>query len=300
MTLRNIKSNLTTPSNIPDHDWDAADIPQRVTLITQALPNRKMDQTKLKKLLEVASPEDQIKLKVLHNAVVKCIRDYQADSTSAKLKDWKSAEGALDAFIDALWTEHFGDSGATLPNVLAIVEYLSARGWKVKKSAVYQHHKDKKIMPQKDGAFRIADVEKYATAFLKRLDGVKTDLLDTIQKEKSRAEADKLTAQAKHWKIKTEILQGRYVEKDAFELELARRAAVFRSDIENFIRAQAMGIISLVGGDDTKAPDLIDFMLDQAEGWLDRYSGEKEFTVPVLPAAVMTDDETGEDEEDGE
>lgn len=283
--------------HIPDHDWDVADINQRVKMIIRALPNKKMDQNKLKKLLEVATPEDQIKLKVLHNAIINCIREYKGDSTSSKLKDWKSAEGALDAFIDTLWEEHFDESGNTLPNLLAVTEYLSARGWKIKKSAAYQHHKDGKIRPQKNGAYRIADVEKYATTFLKRLDGVKADLLDTIQQEKSQAEVDKLKAQAEHWQIKTAIARGLYVKKDAFERELARRAAVFRADIENFIRAQAVGIINLVSGDASKAPDLIEHMLDQAEGWLDRYSGEQEFTVPV-PVATMMDDDGDDDNDD--
>jgi len=159
--------------NIPDHDWDVADVYQRVRMIIRALPNKKMDHNKLKKLLEVATPEDQIKLKVLHNAVINCIREYKGDSTSSKLKDWKSAEGALDAFIDTLWSEHFDESGDTLPNLLAVVEYLAARGWKIKKTAAYQHRKEGKIRPQKNGSFRIGDVEKYATVFLKRLDGIK-------------------------------------------------------------------------------------------------------------------------------
>jgi len=61
-----------------------------------------------------------------------------------------------------------------------------------------------------------------------------------------------------------------------------------------------VGIISLVSGDGTKAPDLIEHMLDQAEGWLDRYSGDKEFTVPPpLPVtqADEKEDDEGEDEE---
>ena len=280
-------------------EWDRAGVDLRVRMICRALPDRKMDQAKLKKLLETADAQDQVKLKVLHNAVVKCIRDYQSDSTSARLKDWKSAEGALDAFIDTLWAEHF-DEGRTLPNLLAVVDYLTDKGRKIKKSAAYKHQKDGRIRPQKNGAYSIADVEKYAST-LKRLDGAKADLLDTIQQEKARAEVDKLKAQAEHWQIRTAIARGLYVEKDAFERELARRAAVFRADIENFIRAQAAGIINHVAGDATKAPDLIDYMLDQAEGWLDRYAGEKEFTVPPPTTAAVMDSQADEDtDDDGE
>jgi len=283
---------------IPGHEWDTADISQRAAMIVRALPNKNMDQNKLKKLLEIAAPEDQIKLKVLHNAVINCIREYKADSTSSKLKDWKSAEGALDAFIDTLWAEHFEESGDTLPNLLAVVKYLKSRGWKIGKSKAYQDHKDGKIKTQKNGAFRIADIEKYAITFdLKRIDGVKADSLDAIQQEKARAEADKLKAQAEHWQIKTAIARGLYVEKDTFERELARRAAVFRSDGENFCRSQAPGIISLVSGDAAKTPELIDYMLDHLEGWLDRYASEQKFTVPPPTATVMNDD-IGEDEEE--
>lgn len=283
-------------SNIPD-DWDLADITQRVRMIIRALPNKKMDQNKLKKLLEVATPEDQIKLKVLHNAVINCIREYKGDSTSSKLKDWKSAEGALDAFIDTLWSEHFDESGDTLPNLLAVVEYLAARGWKIKKTAAYQHRKEGKIRPQKNGSFRIGDVEKYATVFLKRLDGIKENLLDTIQHERIQAEVSKLKAQARHWDMKASILEGSYVEKGSFELALVKRLLIFKNDIETFIYSQANGIINLVSGDSSKAPDLIEYMLDQAANWLDRYADDREFQVP-LPTVQTAMDDDGDDDDD--
>ncbi|MDD5414630.1 MAG: hypothetical protein PHH96_07390 [Smithellaceae bacterium] len=256
-----------------------------------------MDQNKLKKLLEIASPEDQIKLKVLHNAVINCIREYKDYSTSSKLKDWKSAEGALDAFIDTLWAEHF-DEDATLPNLLAVVDYLTAHGWKIKKSAAYQHHKDGKLRPQKNGAYRISDVEKYASTFLKRLDGITRDDLGTIQQEKAKAELDKLRAQTKHWVLRNEIASGRYVEKDAFEWELAKRAIVFRNDLENFCRIEAAGIIALAEGNADKLPDIIEYMLDRTNVFLSRYAEDKEFTAPAMPLAGTIDEAAGEEEED--
>jgi hypothetical protein len=270
-------------------EWEGGGVDQRVRMLCRALPDRKMDQTKLKKLLETANAQDQIKLNILHNAVVKCIRDYQADSVSAKLKDWKSAEGALDAFIDTLWAEHL-DEGPTLPNLLAVVDYLNGKGWKVKKSSAYQHHKDGKIRPQNNGAYRITDVEKYAATFLKRLDGGKEGTSDAYQNAKQAAETRKMEAQARHWDMKAGILEGLYVEKDLFERELARRASVFRNDIDNFIRSQAAGIINMVAGDAAKIPDLIGFMLDQAENWIDRYAEDKEFRIPLPPAMEKNDD----------
>jgi hypothetical protein len=260
-----------------------------------------MDQKKLKRLLEVAASDDQVKLKVLHNAVINCIRDYKDESTSAKLKDWRSAEAALDTFIDDLWEEHFNEGGETLPNLLAVVTYLDTHGWKIKKSAAYKHQKEGKIRPQKNGAFRIVDIEKYAAAFLKRTDSGKkqSDILESMQEERMRAEVDKIKAQARHWDLREKIAAGKYVDKDTFERELTRRAAVFKNDIESFIRSQAGEIITQTAGDPERAPDLIEYLLDRTADWLDRYSGDKEFTVP-LPTMTSADEENDQNEEDEE
>ena len=126
----------------------------------------------------------------------------------------------------------------TLPNLLAVVAYLTGRGWKIRKSAAYKHRHEGRLRPQSSGAYRIADVEKYAQTFLRRLDGGAKDPLEEFQKEKQAAETEKIKAQARHWSMKASILEGRYVEKGLFERELARRAAVFKNDLENFCRSQ--------------------------------------------------------------
>ena len=38
-------------------------------------------------------------------------------------------------------------------------------------------------------------------------------------------------------------------------------------------------MVSLVAGDETKIPDLIDYMMDQSEVWLGRYAKTLEFKV---------------------
>ena len=124
----------------PD-DWDRATNAQRAWMICRAISEGKMDQEKIKRLLDVADQQDQIKLKVLHNAVIKCLKDYQADSTSTHLNDWQKAEGGLEAFVVELWGKHFAEEKSLL-NILAVVDHLAAQGWKVKKSAVYNHKKE--------------------------------------------------------------------------------------------------------------------------------------------------------------
>lgn len=195
------------------------------------------------------------------------------------------------------------DDGATeftFPNILAVVEYLRAGGWKVAKSMAYQHRNEGRLRPREDGLFHTRDVVKYARSFLRKMDTGKTlsAEIDAIQQERARAETDKAIAQAEHWQIRTAISRGRYVEKELFERELARRASVFKNDIDGFVRAHVSGIIDLVAGDVAKTPDLIEFMLGHAEDWLDRYAEEREFKVPLPPAEK--EDEGEEMEEDDE
>jgi len=172
-----------------------------------------------------------------------------------------------------------------LKNLLEVVDFLKAAGWKVSKSAVYRHRQQGRIGSQGDGGFLVADVERYARDWLKHLDGSggRSRVAPVEESDKKAAETRKVSAQAEHWEIKTKILRGEYVERAAFERGLAKRAAVFKNDIENFIRNYAGEMISIANGDATRAPDVIEFWLDKSEKWLARYSQDKEFE---LPAAV--------------
>jgi hypothetical protein len=280
-------------------DWDRASNAQRAWMICRVISEGKMDQEKIKRLLDVADQQDQIKLKVLHNAVVKCIKDYQTESTSARLNDWQKAEGALEAFVTELWGKHFQDE-KSLPNILAVVDHLDAQGWKVKKSAVYNHRKEGKIRPQPDGSFRIADVERYAETYLRRKDGSESGKLDKLQQEKLVAEIEKTRAQADHWINRARASSGAFVPKEQHERDLARRAALFRSDLETFARSEAPEIVSLVFGDAGKIPELVTWLLSRFDGFLANYAEERAFIVPLLPqdkAAAADPDDNEEEEE---
>ena len=273
--------------------WGKADIGRRARMLRTVLPKKKMDETKLKNLLEVADEQDQVKLKVLYNAVIKGVNEYNKNASQIKLKNWKSAEKELDAYIDKLWARYI-DNEKTFPNLLAVIKHLKDNNWKISKSRAYQHHDEGKIKPQSNGTYRQSDVEKYAALHLKTADGktVSRKLKD-YQDEKARAELDTVKEKLDHMRRKNQLAAGMYVPREAFEQELAKRAAVIKSDVENFIRAGAEKIIALVGGDSAKAPALIEYQMDAAADWMDRYASDKEFKVP-LP--VMTPDKN-EDED---
>lgn len=255
-----------------------------------------MDQDKVKELLSLADQQDQITLKVLHNAVVKCIKDYQTESTATRLKDWQKAEAALEHLCATLFGKYLG-STPSLPTTLAVADFLKEQGWKIRKTTVYQHKKEGKLRCGADGTYAIDEVNRYAMTYLKRIDGSAPDNLEKLQQEKLNAEIDKTKAQAQHWKMKAEVFTGAYVPKDLFESELAKRAAVFRNDLETFARAEAPEIVNRTGGSADTVSDLIEWLLGRFELFLARYSEERTFKVPLPPDR---DNDIGEydDEED--
>jgi hypothetical protein len=167
-----------------------------------------------------------------------------------------------------------------LKNIPAVIAHLDAAGWKISKSAAYKHKKEGRLRPGADGWFSVKAVEKYARQWLEKKDGSAGQVsVEELAEQKAAAELEKIRAQARHWDTKTKIELGQYVPREEWDRELAARARVFKSDIENFIRSEASELIRMVDGDPDKAPDLIDYYLRQAEAWLDRYSQEKTWRV---------------------
>jgi hypothetical protein len=218
------------------------------------------------------------------------------DTLSKELKEQTGgAAGEKDAEKPAPTTQ-------TLKNLLSVVRYLKEQGYKIGKSAVYKHQQEGKIRPNKDGVYALDETERYAATYLKKSDGTTpaSAELDKKQREKVDEETRKIKAQAEHWEIRTSILKGSFVPRELFEHELAARATIFRSDIENFIRGQAQAAINLVSGDQNKAPDLIDFMLGQLEVWLARYTEKEEFKVNAQAYERLFEKATADELEDGD
>ena len=103
--------------------------------------------------------------------------------------------------------------------------------------------------------------------------------VNAITDEIDRKEADrrKAIAQAIHWEVKTKILEDQYVDREWAEMQLAARAMVLKSDMENFFRSRAPEIIAKCDGRQEFAPDVIEYLLTNLESWLGRYSEPVEF-----------------------
>ncbi|OPY78218.1 MAG: hypothetical protein A4E65_02372 [Syntrophorhabdus sp. PtaU1.Bin153] len=173
----------------------------------------------------------------------------------------------------------------TLPSLPRVIEYLQAQGYKVKKSAVYNHRAKGLIPLSPDGTFLVSAVDTYAAANLKRLDGAPSKSpgqlseADKIALEAAGHRRRKEKGQADIIEIKAAALRGSLVPRGLLEKELIARLAIFRSDGENFFRGQAPAIVDIVSGDPAKIPQLIAFCLDAYEQHLSRYLQAEEFKV---------------------
>lgn len=193
----------------------------------------------------------------------------------------------------------------TFKSLLAVVQYLEKKGYKIKKSSVYNHQAAGKIRPNKEGHYSLADVEKYAQTHLRLADGSPSgkQVLDAYHKEQADAALRERNARARHWELKAGAMEGKLVPREMLESELAARAAIFRADGENFFRGQAPAIVNVVSGDETKVPDLVAFCLDALEEWLARYLQKEEFKVDASAYERIfeqADRDEGEEDDTGE
>lgn len=168
----------------------------------------------------------------------------------------------------------------TFKNLQKVRQYLLDHGYKISKSQLYDHGKAGKIKPRQDGEFYQDDIDEYAAAFLKTKAGGRP--ISDVQNRRNEAEARKMEAQARLWRLKADILAGQYIKRDSFELDLTSRSLLFKHDLQNLARAQAPTICRLVNGDRQLIPELMDFLLEQFAIFLNRYAEDREFVVPSL------------------
>lgn len=232
----------------------------------------------------MAALEDAIKLvrseeaRVLLEARVRLQAAVAEKPTAENLRALRETTTSLDALQDA----GSNKAASKLPNIPAVVDYLTSRGYAVAQSSVYEHQKSGKLRGPAKGPFVASDVEEYARTFLKRAPGAaeQSEPEEDHAKKKASAEARKILAQAEYWERKTKIEEGVYVERALFEHELAARARIFKSDLENFARSEAGALISVVQGDSTHTPDLVEFLLKEFAKILGRYAANNELKVP--------------------
>jgi|GEM_PF-1888524 len=180
------------------------------------------------------------------------------------------------------------DQAQGLSNVLAVVEYLTAKGFRIKKSSAYQHVREKTLQRQADGTFSVADVEKYAYRCLKRLDGASTrKSYENMQERKCRADVEAAEYEARIKKKKAEAIEGKFILRDVFEDELSTQALAFRNALHTFVHTNAEEIVHFVSGDTSRVPDLISFVIERFDAHILKTAEDLEARGPMTRADLV-------------
>ena len=256
-----------------------------------------MDKVSFETLIAELSPEVKAKGIALYNGVLAGLSEYNKEKTAANLKNWQASETAFDEFINSISSTPTNEK--TFKGVPAVVEYLHSQGWKISLRTGYNHRDKKILLPRKDGKYYQSDIDRYAASGeLQRIDGSKPELSDADSDRKRKAEADSAEFDARIKRIKAEAIEGRYVDREIFEDELSAQALAFRNSIQTYIHAQAEEIVSYVGGDTSRIPDLIEFMLTRADEHFVKCAEQMELTGPLVDIDKIDTGDTDDDIED--
>jgi hypothetical protein len=177
----------------------------------------------------------------------------------------------------------------SLKDLLSVAKYLKDKGYRIGKSSVYNHKHAGKIKPDPTtGHYLIADVDKYASLHLERLDGTtkSSQKLDSFQIKKIASEARIREAQAETWEIRAKTAKQEVIPVAAVNIRDAAKATTLRSDDLNWIYSRAASIIQVVHGDPSLEPDLIEFLRTDREMIFSRYD-EKTLISVDLPAMLL-------------
>jgi len=204
-------------------------------------------------------------------------------ATSDNVKAAETARKALDAYRAEKAAQKDPEARRFRTLAPEVIEYLKAEGWKVEKTKLYDDA-DRGALKKENGAYSKASVDKYANKWLEKLDGTdKPD--DGLMTRKARLEIEILEEKKKEIVRENEIDAGKWVLRSEIEAMFAGRAGLLKNGLgPEFIHSHAPAIVTLVGGDQAKAPDLIEYWLKAIEEHFDRYSQPVEFAAPANPA----------------
>ncbi|MFH2098697.1 MAG: hypothetical protein ABIJ95_04230 [Pseudomonadota bacterium] len=246
-----------------------------------------MDRETMDMLMAQAAPEDLARLEVLRSEVdsLRAAATAPGPNRSADLRELGRMEDELDRVAEKI-RARVDPGNRSFGNILEVVDYLSAAGFKVSKSTAYNHQKQGRLRARGDGQFHVQDVDRYARDFLDRVGKLDPDL-DDLQRQRAASDLRKSRAQAEMIELNLSRQRGNLVPRDEYERALAFRASVFRSDLLNFAQSAAPDLVVVAAGDPSRVPDVAARLLAGLEKALARYDTAAAFPVDLeVPANV--------------
>lgn len=179
-----------------------------------------------------------------------------------------------------------------LSTVDEVVSYLADAGWIAKRSTVFLHCKQGKLLPKDDGQYHKKDIDRYAKTWLKQQSTRKKvrDLEDELQRKVLQSELSIKEEELKRRRRQNEIDDGKYIERKRMEEELAGRAGILEAGLKHWVQSRVADWIRIAGGDLKKAGELINSMIRDLDEHINSYAQAREFD-----AVIGGEDETEEE-----
>ncbi len=165
---------------------------------------------------------------------------------------------------------------------IAVHRWLEDNGWQISKSQFYDHCRDGLLRPAKaDGKYRLKAVERYASLHVKKAE---TGQKENEREEKMREQKLEIALQREEVglereRFELEAKQGKFIPRAEFELAIVARAVAFMAHLNHTIQANVPDWIELSGGDQTRAPELVEAISRAVEQRMGDFAADAEFDV---------------------
>jgi hypothetical protein len=164
-------------------------------------------------------------------------------------------------------------------NRTEVWQFLEKEGWKISKSTLYNHCNEGRLKLNRDGHYTLKAVNRYARTHLELKETGQKIGDEELQRKKTMAEVARITEQAKLAQIKRMAEEGRYIEREQVDLEMAARAATLEAGLKGMVQSRAGEWVALVEGEEKRAGDLVRDMMAVIDQTLNEFATVKEFEV---------------------
>lgn len=255
-------------------------------------------------VLDRLDPKQRQRAIVIHNAVVKCTKAYNSESTAANLRDLKAAEAEWERIVAAAMPgideNQDRQQDDRFENRLEAWNYLKDSGWQIGRSQFYTHCSEGRLLRERDGSYRRDRVDKYAELHCRRIETGErvNDTLSRMAEEKARTELDREKVRLEKEQHDMAIRKGEYVPRDEVELMIVGRAVAMLAHLKAMVQMRAGDLIELVEGKQDRAQELIAVLGLHVEETLSVFARDVEFEVIFEKNGNAVADEVDQENED--
>lgn len=228
-------------------------------------------------MLGLARQSEQTDLAFLLRAKEEAKKRMRDDPTQENIGAFMKARAAAQGEAARVGGEPLA---RTCKTQLDAVAYLRDAGYKISKSQFNRDVKSRRVPRTPEGQFDMSALLGYANAHLTPLVQHENRALADAEAGRLSADAELKKYQAARAKLKLEKEQGQLMRREDHERDLGARALFFRSEVRSFIHLYGGDMIHLVGGDEGRLRDLVNWWNDVTARWMDSWVADRDFLIP--------------------